>query len=154
MEIIIKKPAEVSKNEMDQILYLIGHGEQIQGDYETITNRLMNAVFISFISEKAKIIATATLKNPAKSYAKKVFESAKAENLLQEYKHELGYIVTAGDREGEKLCQKLLTAFFPLIGGYKMYATTRKDSIIHILKKFGFRTAGEKYNSDLTLLVN
>ena len=154
MEIIIKKPSEVLGNEMKQILDLIGYGAQIQGDYEAIINRLKNAVFIGFIFDEGNIIATATLKNPSESYRKKVFESAKAEHFLPEYKYELGYIVTAGDREGEKLCQKLLTAFFPLISKYKMFATTRKDSILHILSKFGFKPTGETYNSDLSLLVN
>ncbi|MFH6961679.1 hypothetical protein ACHRVK_03745 [Flavobacterium plurextorum] len=154
MDITIKKPSEVSAKEMHQILDLIAHGAQIQADYEATALRLTNAVFISFISEEDRIIATATIKNPAKNYAKKVFESAKAEELLSEYKYELGYIVTASGREGENLCQKLLTAFFPFIDSRKMYATTRKDAMIHILKKFGFRTAGEKYNSDLTLLIN
>ena len=34
-----------------------------------------------------------------------------------------------------------------------MYATTRKESMKHILSKFGFRQTGRIYNIDLSLLI-
>jgi hypothetical protein len=154
MEVIIKKPSEVSENEINQIVHLIDEGSQIQGDIEAIKLRLKNSVFISYILDGGEIITTATLKNPIESYRKKVFESAKFDSYMQDYQYEIGYIVTAKNREGEKLCQKLLSAFFPLITNYKMFATTRKESMIHILGKFDFKVAGEKYNTELSLLVN
>lgn len=154
MEVIIKQPCEISQEELNQIVNLINQGSQIQGDAEEIKARINNSVFVSFIIDDGEIICTATLKNPAESYRKKVFDAAKFESHLSEYKHELGYIVTASGREGEKLCQKLLSAFFPLIAKYKMFATTRKESMIHILGKFDFLPVGVKYNTDLSLLAN
>lgn len=154
MEVIIKKPSEISENELMQIIALINTGEQIQGDNEQLKIRLLNAAYISFITSNGEIITTATLKNPAESYKEKVFESASVKGRTKEYTHELGYIVTASHREKEKLCQKLLSAFYPLIADHKIFATTRKDSVIHILGKFGFSAAGIKYNEDLTLLLN
>ena len=154
MEVIIKKPSEVSENELNQIASLINKGEQIQGGIEQIKLRLSNAAYISFIADKGAIITTAALKNPADSYKKKVFDSAKFLSSLPEYKYELGYIATAENRQGEKLCQKLLSAFIPMIAKHKMFSTTRKESMIHILGKFGFSPVGEKYSTDLSLLVN
>jgi predicted GNAT family N-acyltransferase len=154
MEVIIKTPSEISEKEMNEIFDLIDQGSQIPGDRATIFMRLKSAVLISFILDEGKIVSTATLKNPSDSYRKKVFKSANAESIVQMYKNELGYIVTAKNREGEKLCQKLLFVFFPLIAEYTIFATTRKQSMMHILGKFGFKVTGEKYNLDLSLLVN
>lgn len=154
MEVIIKKPSEISEKILNEIFDLIEQGSQIQGDKAAIIMRLKNAVLISYIVDQDRIISTATLKNPSDNYRTKVFTSANAEIFLPKYKNELGYIVTAANREGEKLCQKLLLAFMPLIADHKIFATTRKQSMIHILEKFGFKITGEMYNLDLFVLVN
>lgn len=154
MEVIIKKPSEISEKILSEILALIEQGSQIPGDKEVIMVRLKNSVLISYILDDGKIVSTATLKYPSENYRKKVFTGANALNILPDYKYELGYIVTDENREGEKLCQKLLSAFIPLIFQYKMFATTRKESMTYILSKFGFKLTGEMYNLDLSLLVN
>ncbi|GAA6765724.1 hypothetical protein AAFH68_16620 [Flavobacterium sp. CGRL1] len=154
MDIIIKRPFELSEKEIYQIIDLIESGSQIQGIRETINRRLRNAVLISFILDNDKIVATATLKNPAETYQKKVFKEAESDADITTYKYELGYIVTASSREGEKLCQKLLAVFFPKIAAYKMFATTRKAEMVHILGKYGFSRTGIIYNLNLCLLVN
>jgi hypothetical protein len=154
MEIVIKKPSEISEIEMAQILDLIQQGSQIVGERDVIAQRLKNASFIGFISDDGRIISTATLKNPADSYRTKVFTNAGVDSLEKIYKYELGYTVTAKDREGEKLCQTLLTSLYSLIRDYKIFATSRKESIIHILGKYGFEVAGNNYNRDLSLLIN
>lgn len=154
MEVIIKRPSEISDKELNEILDLIEQGSQIPGNKADIIMRIKSAELISYISDEGRIISTATLKNPSDNYRKKVFTSAKADGILPAYKNELGYIATAKNRQGEKLCQKLLLAFIPLIADYKIFATTRKQSMIHVLGKFGFKITGEKYNLDLFLLVN
>ncbi|MGQ2981845.1 hypothetical protein [Flavobacterium sp.] len=154
MDVVIKKPVEVSEHEMEQIVLLIIQGNQIQGDVDTIKQRLANSVYIGFIIEEGQIVSTATLKSPVESYRAKVFVSAKAEAYKPIYKYELGYIVTAKKHEGRKLCQDLLTAFYQIIASKKIFATTRKESIKHILGKYGFINIGEKFNGDLFLLVN
>lgn len=154
MGVIIKQPAAILEEEMIQIVNLINQGSQVQGNSRELRNRINNSAFVSFIIEDGKIISMAALKNPADSYKRKVFEAAQFLSNLHEYKYELGYIVTAENRQGEKLCQKLLSEFIPLIANYKMFATTRKESMVHILGKFGFLPVGVQYNTDLSLLVN
>lgn len=154
MEVIIKRPSEISEIEMAQILDLIEQGLQINGERAVIAQRLRNAVFIGFISDEGRIVSTATLKNPADSYRGKVFASANAEDKVQLYNKELGYIVTAKDREGEKLCQKLLGTFFPFIAHFKIFATTCKDAMVHVRRKFGLSPVGKHYSGDLQLLTN
>jgi predicted GNAT family N-acyltransferase len=154
MDKVIKRPSEVTENEMKQIVELVMDGGQIQGNSAVLKSRLDSSEYISFIKDEDKIVSTATLKNPVDSYRKKVFKSANVESLEKVYKYELGYIVTVKDREGEKLCQSLLTTIYPIISEYKMFATTRKESVKHILGKFGFKIAGNNYNEDLSLLIN
>ncbi len=99
------------------------------------------------------IISTATLKNPLASYRQKVFENAKVEINNNGIK-ELGYISTLKNYEGKGFCQKLLKRFFEVIPFQPIYATTRKQSMIHILGKFCLKVEGQTYNSDLCLLTN
>lgn len=151
METIITKPNEVSADYIMQILDLLDQGNQIS--MKGIEKRLMKADLIAVIVDCDKVLATACLKNPQPNYKKTVFESANAGDAESQFEKELGYIVTRPGFEGRKLCQKLLSVFIPQINDFNLFATTRKDSMIHILSKFGFNKSGEPYKDGLILLL-
>ncbi|WP_343706385.1 hypothetical protein [Flavobacterium sp.] len=151
METIIGKPNEISEDFIGQILDLLDQGSQIS--MNGIQKRLMKADLLAMIVESGNVLTVAALKNPGSNYKKAVFESAKKGDTAYQFEKELGYIVTRPEFEGRKLCQKLVSAFIPQIIGYNLFATTRKDSVIHILGKFGFKKFGEPYKDGLNLLV-
>jgi hypothetical protein len=91
------------------------------------------------------------LKNPNLNYKSTVFKEAGASND-ELYPYELGYIATHSEYENRGYCKEVLSAFLFDIEK-PMYATTRKPSMIHILKKFGFVESGTVYKKDLVLLV-
>jgi predicted GNAT family N-acyltransferase len=154
MDIIIDKPENIKSDILGQILLLVEEGSQISASSRTLRSRLLAAELIGFIIDKNVVLTTATLKNPSKNYKRNVFKEAKVSSLDIIYNKELGYIATRSSREGEKLCQILLQEFIPKINTQKIFATSRKASIIHILKKFGFKQIGEKYKTDLSLIIN
>ncbi len=151
MEIIIRKPNDVSADFIVQIMELLEQGGQIS--MRGIEKRLMSADLIAIIVNNGMIMTAAVLKNPSPNYKKKVFESAKVGAAASQFEKELGYIVTHPEFEGRKLCQKLLSVFIPQINGFNLFATTRKASVIHILGKFEFKKFGEPYKDGLNLLV-
>ncbi|MFQ6601893.1 hypothetical protein [Flavobacterium sp. C3NV] len=151
METIIRKPKEFSADFIRQIVELLDQGNQIS--IKGIEKRLIKADLIALIVDSDKVLSTACLKKPDPNYKKAVFESAKQGDIASQFEKELGYIVTHPEFEGQKLCQKLLGVFVPQISDINLFATTRKDSMIHILDKFGFSKVGEPYKDGLNLLL-
>jgi predicted GNAT family N-acyltransferase len=146
----ITRPSEIDPGHLFQIIELVINGGQIRRD--GLQERILRADLVAYELLDDKVICTATLKNPSSTYIKKVFTLAKAAPSLH-YNKELGYISTHPDFEGSGHCQNLLSEFFLRIGESPMYATTRKQAMVHILDKFGFNIAGITYNQDLILLT-
>jgi len=151
METVIRKPKEFSADFIRQIVELLDQGNQIS--MKGIEKRLMKADLIALIVDNDMVLATACLKNPDPTYKEKVFESAMEDDVAPQFDKELGYIVTRNGFEGQKLCQKLLSVLIPKISDINLFATTRNESIIHILAKFGFSKSGQPYNDGVNLLL-
>lgn len=151
MKTIIDKPTNIDKDLLNQLIDLVEKGDQVQRNY--IERGIKTADLIALYVLNDVILSSATLKNPLKSYKDSVFQLAEVEKLNNDSIQELGYIITNPEHEGQKLCQRLLTEFFKIIGEKQMIATTRKPSMAHILSKFGFEKIGHKYKVDLELLV-
>lgn len=149
--IVIKKPNEIAHECLSQIIDLVGAGGQIEK--EGLSKKLWQADLISYISIDGKVISTATLKNPFGSYRTRVFKEAKVALENGSYK-ELGYVCTHPDYEGEGYCKKLLSYLYKKIKSEPMYATTRKASMVHILRKYNFEIVGEIYKKDLQLMIH
>jgi predicted GNAT family N-acyltransferase len=151
MTTIIDTPDKISKALLGQLLDLVETGSQV--DPEGLEERIMNAELIAVMVDNDKIVTTATLKNPLTSYRNKIFKSAGVDGDKENFKKEIGYIVTHPKYEGQKLCQKLLTEFMPHIDRNNIFATTRKPSMVHILTKFGFKKSGDTNEKELDLLT-
>jgi hypothetical protein len=147
----IQRPGEFTQEETETILSLIGVGDQIP-DIELVKSGLERADCIGIVRYDGSIASTATIKNPLDSYRARVFKSAGVSQLADLFEKELGYICTDSKYEGRKLCQLLLSK---LLEDYDqaIFATTRKSSMIHVLKKFGFEKSGVTYSGDLELYI-
>jgi hypothetical protein len=149
-QVEIRKPSEFTQEETETILRLIAAGDQIP-DIELVRSGLERAEYIGIVRcDGGTIASTATIKNPLDSYRTRVFKSAGVPQLSDLFEKELGYICTDSKYEGRKLCQLLLSK---LLEDYDqaLFATTRKPSMIHVLKKFGFEKSGVTYSGDLEL---
>jgi hypothetical protein len=146
----ITRPTEIDPVHLFQIMELIISGGQIKRD--GLQERILRADLIAYKLQDEMVICTATLKNPSPTYVKKVFTLAKVASSII-FNKELGYISTHADFAGSGHCQNLLSEFFFKIGEFPMFATTRKQAMVHILSKFGFNISGITYNQDLTLLT-
>ena len=134
-----------------QLIDLVEKGDQVQRHF--IERGVEKAELIALLVDNSEIVSSATLKNPLKSYRDDVFQLAKVDNFNRDNLQELGYIITNPKYEGKKLCQTLLAEFFKTIGNKQMFATTRKPSMAHILKKMYFTKLGDTYKADLELLI-
>lgn len=149
MTTIIDKPNNIDKDLLNQLIDLVEEGDQVQRHF--IERGIETAELIAMFVDNGEIHCTATIKKPLKSYSDGVFQSAKVDKFNTDNLQELGYIVTNPKCEGQKLCQSLLTEVFKTVGDRQMFATTRKPSMAHILRKFGFNKLGDTYKINLEL---
>jgi hypothetical protein len=98
MTTIIDTPDKISKALFEQLLDLIENGSQVYP--EGLEERIMTAELVALMIDNEKIVTTATLKNPLISYRNKVFKSAGVDNDKENFKKEIGYIVTHPKYEG------------------------------------------------------
>lgn len=151
MNIIIETPSNLNDEIKIRLIDLVEKGGQVQRHH--IENGIQRAEKIALLINGKHIISSAALKNPLNSYRESVFSRAQAKNSMTSNLPELGYIVTAPEFEGNGYCTKLLNEFFKSINDKSMFATTRKPSMIHILKKLGFIEIGQAYGENLQLLL-
>ncbi len=147
----IIKPDKLESFQFEQVIELIKSGGQI--NVNDLKVRLLNADLIAIKETDGQVIGTATIKNPLNTYVNNVFKSAKVLNDGK-FNKELGYIATHPKYEGQGHCKDLLNKFHPYFLGLNVFATTRKDSIIHILDAFNFKKVGVIYKEDLNLLLH
>lgn len=147
---MVVNPKFISSEILNQIINLVIDGGQIQ--HGLLKDNLLKSEYIAYIIEDDKVVTSATLKNPLKSYRDRVYQQSKS-NLESLNQRELGYIVTHKEFRGKGYCTNLLNEFQEYFNNQNLFATTRKESMIHILKKYNFRIVGETYKSDLKLLI-
>ena len=148
---MIVKPNEIKDDILIQVINLVLEGEQIS--HARLKENLLKAEWIAYTIDDGIVKTTATLKNPLKSYRDRVYRESQSGKVAIDQR-ELGYIATHKDFEGQKYCSKLLKEISPLITTENLFATTRKASMIHILKKHGFKICGKPYKKDLNLMIN
>lgn len=146
----IQTPELVKENHLTQIIALVVSGNQITK--QGLKERLLRSDLIAFGILDDLVITTATIKNPAASYSKRVFRQSQTPYSPDDFKKELGYIATHADHEGKGYCQHVLSLLLKAIDS-SMFATTRKASMIHILSKHGFTQTGKLYKEDLSLML-
>jgi hypothetical protein len=97
-----------------------------------------------FIPNTINIEAIGALKIPNDEYKEKVFTKSQNNENSNNYKFELGWIVSLKPGNGKKLVE-ILSTFSP-----NVYATVRQENskMKHILEKIGFIKSGIGYKSD------
>ncbi|HMJ71515.1 MAG TPA: DUF5677 domain-containing protein [Cyclobacteriaceae bacterium] len=147
--IFVKHPKEIEQSILDQIVNLVGKGGEVPKT--GLIKKITESYLIAFKIVEEQVVSTATIKNPAGSYRSKVFNAANFKQPINNMR-ELGYIVTHPNHTGRKYCQVVVKSLLEK-GKEPLYATSRNESMIHILEKLGFTVSGGVYKKDLRLLV-
>ena len=144
MKTVIKSPSECSKLELDLFEKFAKEGGQVSA--LGLRNRIEQAEKLIFIWSDDNCIAIAGLKNPLKSYKRKVFKAAGVEDQIAGYKYEIGYIYSRVKGVGNTLMKGVLEAG----NSSSIFATTKEtnEAMQHLLPKFGFNKLGKSYLND------
>lgn len=145
MESHIKRYAELSSKERNQIKNLIIEGGEV--DAETLAERLSKVDRVSFFVENEEIISTASIKIPNLNYKKNTFIKSKSNINSEDFKFELGYISTNMNFQGQKLASKLCAKLCELYSNQYVFSTTRinNEFMKSILTKNNFKEIGEEF---------
>lgn len=116
-------------------------GEVSAKTFNDLINKNPLLLFLDSTQEPSGVAA---LKIPFDSYKSKVFRKSGATANLDQYTHELGWVVSKANGNGNALMTTLVKTNIP------MYATVREENhvMIHLLTKYGFSKQGSRYLSD------
>ncbi len=111
---------------------------------ETFDNLIARNPKIIFINSAENPDGIGALKIPFEDYRREVFTKARSHKNSEDYRYELGWIVSLKKGCGNQIMECMLAdAYGPL------YSTVRKENeiMIYLLKKYNFIQEGVPYNS-------
>lgn len=146
LEYFYKKPNELTKEELEQIVGLVASGGEVM--LSSIRTGIKSAALIAFVKDGDAVVATASIKNPSEFYKDDVFYKAGAEKLSEKYKFEYGYTFT-GPAYRSRGIVKVITGELLRRDGKPVHATMREKNlaIIKILEGLGMKRLGDPYPS-------
>lgn len=143
MKILVKKPVDYTKDELNKFkdIVLLGGQVQIKGLEDRILN--CKALAMCFINDE--LVGVSAIKKPNESKTKRTLEKAKLNNHLIP-KFELGYSVTMKEHRGKGINSQLNDKLLSLMEkNESIYATTSVESMKAYLSKRGFVKVGESF---------
>ena len=149
IEIIAKKPADCSKDDLEIFKSLVEKSDQVTPT--DLLNRIKNAERLVFLfsEDKNELIGIAALKYPYTHYKRRVFEKAKSPENPAEFVFEAGWIYVSENHRGQGYSRHLLEKVVECAGDKHLYATTREDNapMRQTISRCGFVQSGHPYQS-------
>lgn len=141
----ILKPSECSLEEIQAFHDLVLKGRQVNPD--TLMDTIKNCALLGFIYNEDSIISIASIKNPNDGYKRKIFRSAKVEELANEITYEVGHAYTVPEHRKKGHHFALLNALIEHLPNERFYATTKNQEVPSLLLKAGFEQVGSPYKN-------
>ena len=138
-------PQEANKFTKEQIAMfkkiLVGAGQVTKDTFDGLIAKNPQIVILGEFSSPKGIGA---LKIPYIKHKVKVFRQAKSLKSVNNYRFELGWIVSLEKGSGNKIMGALKCSYSDV------YSTVREDNepMIFLLKKYGYKQEGSPYKSD------
>ena len=135
------------------IEFVLSAGEVNAHSLPDLVDRAYRLVILS---ANGQTVGTGALKRPNDAYKRRSFEKAGADLDPETFQAELGWVHVAENLRGKGLAKCIVARCVASAQGPNIFATTRKDSMRHVLRLAGFVQCGRSYRSqendgDLTL---
>jgi GNAT superfamily N-acetyltransferase len=147
LEILVRAPADCSKDELSSLESLIRKGGEVTA--LGLRERIANARLLACATVNGNVVAVAALKKPNPSYQKAVFEKACSTENPIDWPAELGWIFVEPGYRQQGIATRLVTQLLADWGSVGVFATTREknDPVLPLLGAFSFESNGEPYSS-------
>jgi hypothetical protein len=141
-------PTDLRPDELLEVENVILTGGEVDGSH--VRSRLQAAQLIARLYESNTLAAVAVVKRPAASYLRKIRERSGYSALSGDF-CELGYISVLPGHQDKGLGKTITAETVRQIAlrqpQLKLFATTRKDLVRHLLCLNGFRKQGREWPS-------
>ena len=114
-----------------------------------LTQRIRNAFRLLFLrTSDGQLVGVGALKHPRPGYRERVFANAQATTASDEYRVELGWVVVAKTRQGQRLSTRIVGELLTFAKNENVFATTRADErVMRYASDHGFEINGKPYPS-------
>ena len=118
-------------------------------DPQGLTQRIRNAFRLLFLrTSDGQLVGVGALKHPRPDYREKVFSNAQATTASDEYRVEVGWVVVAKTRQGQRLSTRIVGELLTFAKNENVFATTRADQrVMRYASDHGFEISGKPYPS-------
>jgi predicted GNAT family N-acyltransferase len=142
----IFKPDNCNEDQLKMFYDIVVEGKQVNPN--GLLNRIKDADYLSFCELNNEIVGVASIKNPDKNYKKDIFKKANVEKFADNFDYEIGYAVTKETHRRKGISEQLIKSLMDKSTSKSFYATTKNDSMRHLLEKIGFAKLGDNYTND------
>jgi len=141
----IKQPSECSEEEKKRFYLMVLKGEQV--DKYKLRNRIEEAKLLSLHYKENRLVGIAALKQPYKTYIKKVFSKAGVSEEFNKYNLEIGWAYTESKYRHKGISSNIIRELISRLKHQNIFAITRTNNskMQSILERNGFRKTGKSF---------
>ncbi len=141
----VRKPSECSEKDIENFLRVLENSDHI--GKSRLRERVMKARLLAFHYENDALVGVLALKQPSRSYKKKIFEMAGAPYDSSKFSVEIGWAFTLPEYRGRGIFSSLHKKIISGAGNINIYTTIRTTNTLlqAFLEKNGFRKTGSPY---------
>lgn len=145
MNIVIKRPAECSSEELRHFVDMVIEGGQVART--GLERRIRRAKFLAFAYENGELAAITAVKKASWFYTRDVFRKAGETNEAFDYRYELGWGYTRPAYRKRGLSNALCDSTLERSREVNLFGTTgtNNEAVARILSKRGFEKCGSPY---------
>jgi len=145
MLIVIKKPSECTRKEIESFIEMVRTGGQVKKP--GMEWRVRRAHLLAFYYEKNTLAGILGVKQFIKTYKKTIFRKAGVPEEAGKYNLEMGWAFTLPEYRGRGIFSSLKKKLISAVGHENLYSTTSINNlpVQKSMKKFGFVKLGKPY---------
>jgi GNAT superfamily N-acetyltransferase len=141
------KPSDMTADERQEFADLVRLGGEVAT--QGLPERIDRAITLITLRKDEALVGVAAIKAPSDDYRHDQFTKAGVPERANDYPTELGWIVVHEQYRGEGYARMLVETALAAAVDNGVYATTKSESIRHILPDYGFIIQGSGYASEL-----
>jgi len=142
---IIKKPSDCTKEELDKFMKLVSCGGQVTTN--GLEARIKKCKALGFYYVDGELVGVSALKQKDEETVKRTLKKAKVKTdnvpIL-----ELGYSYTKPKFRGQGINKMINDGLLGLVERERIYATTDNDTMRKYLKARGFKKVGDSFKGN------
>ena len=142
------RPSDLRTDDLAEVERVVLAGGEVNP--ANVRDRLQEAVLIARLRDGDVLVAVAVVKRPAQSYVQKLRKNSSYRGLSRDFL-ELGYVSVLPQHQDKKLGKLITAEIVKQVSAetphLKLFATTRKDSVLHILYLNRFHKEGRQWPS-------